>query len=99
MSNQKYTPEGLPILTRETLNMHFIEEKKLDKETDAGLIKTMEKRAEEIFDENPFIQSALDKFCREYNFKGEDELHVQAAGVYIYQLLKRQAEVNKLEEK
>ncbi len=98
MTNKKYTPEGLPILTRETLNMHFIEEKKLDKETDTGLIEIMERRAEGIFNENPFIQSALDKFCREYDFKGEDELHVQAAAVYVYQLLKRQAEVNKLEE-
>jgi len=35
----------------------------------------------------------------ENDFKGEDELHVQAAGIYVYQLMKRQAEVNKLEEK
>ena len=99
MPNQKYTSEGLPVLTKDTLEMHFIEEEQLDKETDAGLIKTMERRAKGIFDENPLIQGALDKFCREYDFKGEDKLHVQAAGIYVYQLMKRQAEVNRLEEK
>ena len=98
MPNQKYTPEGLPILTKETLGMHFVEEKKLDRETDDGLIEVMERRAKEIFNENPVLEGALDKFCREYNFEGMDEVCAQAAGVYVYQLMKRQAEVNKLEE-
>lgn len=94
-----YTPEGLPILTKGTLDMHFVEEKKLDRETDGGLMKVMERRAKEIFDENPVLEEALDRFCREYNFEGMDEVCVQAAGAYVYQLMKRQAEVNKLEEK
>lgn len=95
----KYTPEGLPILTKETLDMHFVEEKKLDRESDDGLLKVMERRAKEIFDENPVLEEALDRFCREYNFEGMDKVCAQAAGVYVYQLMKRQAEVNRLEEK
>lgn len=95
----KYTPEGLPILTKETLDMHFVEEKNLDRETDDGLMKVMETRAKEIFGENPVLEEALDRFCQEYHFEGMDEVYVQAAGVYVYQLMKRQAEVNNLEGK
>lgn len=94
----KYTPEGLPILTKSTLEMHYIEEKRLERETDDGLMRVMETRAKEIFDENPVFEQALEKFCKEYHFEGMDKLCVQAAGVYVYQLMKRQAEVNKLEE-
>ena len=67
MSN-KYTPEGLPVLTEDTLDMHFIEEEKLDRETDEGLLKVMERRGE-IFGENSVLEEALDRFCREYGFE------------------------------
>lgn len=93
----KYTPEGLPVLTEETLEMHFVEEKKLDGESEGNLIRVMERRAKEIFGENPVLEKALDKFCRKYGFDGLEEAYVQAAGVYVYQLMKRQAEINKLE--
>ena len=98
MANRKYTPEGLPVLTNVTLGMHFVEEKKLDRETDDGLMEVMERRAKEIFDENPVLEEALDRFCQEYDFEGIEKEHIQAAGVYIYQLMKRQAEINGLEK-
>ncbi|OGJ21600.1 hypothetical protein A3K73_02905 [Candidatus Pacearchaeota archaeon RBG_13_36_9] len=98
MSKPKYTPEGLPVLTRKTLEMHFVEEEKLDKESDDGLMKVMERRAEEIFGENPVLEEALDRFCKKYSLDGLEEAYAQAAGIYVIQLMKRQAEINKLEE-
>jgi hypothetical protein len=97
-SQNKYTPEGLPVLTRATIDMYFIEEDKLDRETDGGLMKVMETRAREIFGKNPVLAQAIGRFCKEYSCKGMDAMLAQTAGVFVYELLKRQAEVNKLEE-
>ncbi|MFA5061098.1 MAG: hypothetical protein WC494_02185 [Candidatus Pacearchaeota archaeon] len=92
-----YTPEGLPILTIETIEMHYLEEQRLDREREEGLMKVMEDQADEIFGENPFLEVALERFTQEYGLHGDEKLCVQAAGVYVYQLLKRQAEINGLE--
>jgi hypothetical protein len=97
----KYTPEGLPILTRDTINMYFIEEKKLDREDDNSFFKTLERRADETFSQNPLLEPALKRFCKEYGFNDSDAVEIEnikAAGVFVYELLKRQAEVNKLED-
>jgi hypothetical protein len=98
MTNPKYTQEGLPVLTQETVTMHFVGEKTLDAEGETGLLRVMQERAEEIFGQNPVLDTALEQFCRKYHFRGITECYVQAAGLYVYQLLKRQAEINKLEE-
>ncbi len=95
-TNPRYTPEGLPVLTTDTVEMHFIEEKRLDRENDESLMAVMETRAKEVFGKNPVLETALERFCKEYGFEGEEELLVQAAGAYVYQLMKRQAEVNGL---
>ena len=92
-----YTPEGLPVLTKETLEMHYLEEQKLDHEGEEGLMKVMEERADGIFGENPYLEVALERFSKDYGLDGVEKLCAQAAGVYVYQLLKRQAEVNRLE--
>lgn len=98
MPNQKYTPEGLPILTKDTLDMHFVEEEKLDRGSEDSLIKALEGRAEKIFSGNSVFEKAMDRFCNEYDIEGVEELIARAAGDYVYRLLSRQAEVNRLEE-
>ena len=97
-TNPRYTPEGLPVLTDDTVEMHFIEEARLDAGSEDNLMGVMETRAEEIFGQNPVLEKALNRFCRKYGFEGEEELCVKAAGVYVAQLYKRQAEVNKRED-
>ncbi|GEM_PF-5621934 len=94
----RYTPEGLPVLTEATVEMHFIEEARLDAGGEESLMRAMETRAKEIFGQNPVLEKALNRFCRKYGIEGEEELLVQAAGVYVAQLYKSQAEVNNLED-
>ena len=94
----RYTPEGLPILTESTVDMHFVEEARLDTQSENNLLSVMETRAEETFRANPVIEKALDRFCQLYGFEGMDELTIKVAGLYIYQLLKKQAEVNRLND-
>ena len=97
-SNNKYTPEGLPVMTKSTLEMYFIEEERLDKENEDSFLKTLEKRADEVFSKNPLLEPALSRFCKTYSLDEMETEFIKGAGVFVYELLKRQAQINNLEK-
>jgi len=95
MSNQKYTPNGLPVITQDTIDLFFRDNAQIDREGFDSVLKNIERLTEHLSSTNPHITKALDRFAQEY---GANRFESYLGGIFVYELLKRQAEVNRLEE-
>ncbi len=95
MKNERYTPEGLPVLAQDTIDLFFRDNEQFDREGFESVLKNIERLTGHLSSTNPQVTKALDRFADEYC---SDRFATYLAGVYVYELLKRQAEVNKLEE-
>jgi len=90
----KYTSEGLPVISQDTIRVFFRDDERREKEGLSSVIKDLFENSEHIGKTQPSFDKALDRFAEEYHI---DKLAVYGVGCFVYNLLIRQAEINSLE--
>lgn len=89
LKNPKYTEEGLPIVTGESLCS-------FSKDLEKKGVKNVVEWAKQIGKENPLVAEYINGFYSKYPEEYRLMFMLEIEGLYI--LLKRQAEANKLEK-
>jgi hypothetical protein len=97
MEDKKHTPEGLPVVSEETLKAYEEENerrsnRKGDNATNINLSKIMER-------ENPFLNRYLQTTVGSYLLQNQiqESINFLEGATRIYDILRRQAQANTLE--
>ncbi|MEK6860910.1 MAG: hypothetical protein AABY07_02965 [Nanoarchaeota archaeon] len=100
MTDSKFTPDGLPIISQDIIDILKRDYAVREKSSVTGIYDYQIEILTRIADENPQLYQVFEEYFEAAQDTPEDSLMDKLAGIFVitYESFRRQTEANKLEE-